>query len=79
MSASYGPASLTVGDLDMRTDIGVEASTPAANNPMPSLLDTVVVKMLTAHAGDPTRAPSLSPRRSSERLTGPATATVGPA
>ncbi len=43
--ASYSPASLGVGDLDMRTDIGLSAAAPAAENPMPPLLDKVLVTM----------------------------------
>lgn len=55
ISASYRPGSLTVGDHDMRTDIALDASAPAAKSPLPALLDKVIVTMLSQHDGDPTR------------------------
>jgi hypothetical protein len=54
--ASFRPASLTVGDLDLRTDMGLDASTATADSPLPALLDKVIFTMLTQHCGDPTRA-----------------------
>lgn len=53
---TFSPAELTIGDLDLRPDVALSASRPSPDNPMPRLLDAVVLTLLAEHGGDPTSA-----------------------